>query len=125
VIFGHLSTGAADDLRKVTDIARSMVTKYGMSEKIGSVAYDHDQRSFLTGADMPVPHEQDYGEKTATVIDDEVRQLVQSAMNRAVGILTQKRDVLERSARRLLEKETLDERELADLIGTPLKAAAE
>jgi cell division protease FtsH len=126
VMFGHLSTGAADDLRKVTDIARSMVTKYGMSEKIGSVAYDHDQRSFLTGADFPmVPHEQDYGEKTATVIDDEVRGLVQSAMDRAVGILREKRDVLERSARRLLEKETLDERDLVELIGPPLKAAAE
>jgi cell division protease FtsH len=126
VVFGHLSTGAADDLRKVTDIARSMVMKYGMSEKIGSVAYDHDQHSFLAGADMPAMlHEQDYGEKTATVIDDEVRQLVQSAMNRAVGILDEKRDTLERSARRLLEKETLDERDLAELIGPQLRAAAE
>jgi cell division protease FtsH len=126
VVFGHLSTGAADDLRKVTDIARSMVTKYGMSEKIGSVAYDREQRSFLAGADLPMtPHEQDYGEKTATVIDDEVRQLVQSAMDRAVNILKEKRDVLERSARRLLEKETLDEQDLTELIGLPLKAAAE
>jgi cell division protease FtsH len=126
VMFGHLSTGAADDLRKVTDIARSMVMKYGMSEKLGSVAYDHDQRSFLTGAELPaMPHEQDYGEKTATVIDDEVRHLVQSAMDRAVGILRDKRDVLERSAGRLLEKETLDERDLADLIGPQLRAAAE
>jgi cell division protease FtsH len=124
VMFGHLSTGAADDLRKVTDIARSMVTKYGMSEKIGSVAYDHDQRSFLGGADIPTPHEQEYGEKTATVIDDEVRQLVQSSMNRAVGILTEKRDILERSARRLLEKETLDERDLAELIGPQLRTTA-
>jgi cell division protease FtsH len=126
VIFGHLSTGAADDLRKVTDIARSMVTKYGMSEKLGNVAYDRDPRTFLTGADLPLPpREQDYAEKTAAVIDEEVRQLVQSAMDRAVGILTEKRDILERSARRLLEKETLDETELAELIGPPLKAAAE
>jgi cell division protease FtsH len=95
VMFGHLSTGAADDLRKVTDIARSMVTKYGMSEKLGSVAYDRDPRTFLTGPDLPaVPHEQDYGEKTAAVIDDEVRQLVQSAMDRAVSILRQKRVVV-------------------------------
>jgi cell division protease FtsH len=70
-------------------------------------------------------HEQEYGEKTATVIDDEVRSLVQSAMDRAVRILTEKRDVLERSARRLLEKETLDERDLVELIGPSLKAAAE
>lgn len=59
-MFGHLSTGAADDLRKVTDIARSMVTKYGMSEKLGSVAYDRDPRTFLSGPDPPaVPHKQD------------------------------------------------------------------
>ena len=125
VVFGHLSTGAADDLRKVTDIARSMVTKYGMSEKLGSVAYDRDQRSFLTGADIPMPREQEYAEKTAAVIDDEVRQLVHSAMDRAIGILQEKRNILERSARRLLEKETLDERELAELIGPQLRAAAE
>ncbi len=126
VMFGHFSTGAADDLRKVTDIARSMVTKYGMSEKLGSVAYDRDPRTFLTGPDLPVaPHEQDYGEKTATVIDDEVRHLVQAAMDRAVNILGEKRNVLERSAQRLLEKETLDERDLMDLIGPELRAAAE
>jgi cell division protease FtsH len=126
VVFGHLSTGAADDLRRVTDIARSMVTKYGMSEKLGSVAYERDPRTFLTGPDLPAPpHEQDYAEKTAAVIDEEVRQLVQSAIDRAVGILREKRDILERSARRLLEKETLDERELTELIGPPLKVAAE
>jgi cell division protease FtsH len=126
VVFGHLSTGAADDLRRVTDIARAMVTKYGMSEKLGSVAYERDPRTFLTGPDLPAPpHEQDYAEKTAAVIDEEVRQLVQSAIDRAVGILREKRDILERSARRLLEKETLDERELTELIGPPLKVAAE
>src|SRR6516164_2724998 len=93
IVFEHLSTGAADDLRKVTDIARSMVTRYGMSEKLGSVAYDRDPRTFLTGPDLaPMPHEQDYGEETAAVIDDEVRALVQSAMDRAVVILQEKRD---------------------------------
>jgi cell division protease FtsH len=126
VIFGHLSTGAADDLRKVTDIARSMVTKYGMSEKLGSVAYDRETHSFLAGAELPVAtHEPDYGDKTATAIDEEVRQLVQSAMDRAVNILRAKREVLERSAERLLEKETLEERDLIELIGTSHKAAAE
>jgi cell division protease FtsH len=130
VVFSHLSTGAADDLRRVTDIARSMVTKYGMSERLGSVAYDRDSRTFLTGPDLLMPaREQDYGEKTATAIDDEVRSLVQHAMDRATRILNEKRDILERSARRLLEKETLDEKELTALIGPPvgppLKAAAE
>jgi cell division protease FtsH len=130
VVFSHLSTGAADDLRRVTDIARSMVTKYGMSERLGSVAYDCDPRTFLTGPDLPVPpREQDYAEETAAAIDDEVRLLVQHAMDCALAILREKRGILERSARRLLEKETLDERELTELIGPPvgppMKAAAE
>ena len=119
-VFGHLSTGAADDLRKVTDIARSMVTRYGMSERLGSVAYDRDPRSFLTGPDLPSqPREQDYAEETAAVIDKEVRGIVQSAMERALGILRERRDVLERTAQRLLEKETLDEKELTELVGPP------
>jgi cell division protease FtsH len=130
VVFGHLSTGAADDLRRVTDIARSMVTRYGMSERLGSVAYDRDPRTFLAGPDLRIPpREQDYAEKTAAEIDDEVRLLVQHAMDCALGILREKRDILERSARRLLEKETLDEKELTELIGPPagppLSAAAE
>ncbi len=119
-IFGHLSTGAADDLRKVTDIARSMITRYGMSESLGSVAYDRDPRSFLTGPDLPLPtREPEYAEQTAAAIDNEVRTIVQAAMDRALGILHERRDVLERSSRRLLEKETLDENELRDLVGPP------
>jgi cell division protease FtsH len=117
VVFGHLSTGAADDLRRVTDIARSMVTRYGMSERLGSVAYDRDPRTFLTGPDLPPRGESDYGEETAAAIDKEVCAIVQAAMDRALGILRTKQDVLDRAARRLLEKETLEEKELVQLIG--------
>ena len=130
IVFHHLSTGAADDLRKVTDIARSMVTRYGMSERLGSVAYDRDPRTYLTGPDLPLPRQDaDYAEATAAQIDDEVRDIVHKAMDRALAILRERRDVLERSARRLLEKETLDEKELTELVGPPagppLKVAAE
>jgi cell division protease FtsH len=119
-VFGHLSTGAADDLRRVTDIARSMVTRYGMSARLGSVAYDRDPRTFLTGPDLPSPHgEKDYAEETAATIDEEVRAIVQSAMERAQEILSARRDTLERCARRLLEVETLDEKELTQLVGPP------
>ena len=119
-MFGHLSTGAADDLRRVTDIARSMVTRYGMSARLGSVAYDRDPRTFLTGPDLPSPHgEKDYAEETAATIDEEVRAIVQSAMERAQEILSARRDTLERCARRLLEVETLDEKELTQLVGPP------
>jgi cell division protease FtsH len=129
-VFGHLSTGAADDLRRVTDIARSMVTRYGMSEKLGSVAYDRDPRTFLSGPDLPQPsREHDYAEETAAAIDGEVRTIVQTAMERALAVLREKRDVLERCAHRLLEKETLDEKDLAELVGPsggpPLQVAAE
>jgi cell division protease FtsH len=129
-IFGHLSTGAADDLRRVTDIARAMVTKYGMSERLGSVAYDREPRAFLTGPDLPPPHrDQDYGEETAAAIDEEVRAIVQNAMDPAMAILREKKDMLELCARRLLEKETLEEKDLVELIGPPagppLREAAE
>jgi cell division protease FtsH len=120
VVFEHLSTGAADDLRRVTDIARSMVTRYGMSARLGSVAYDRDPRTFLTGPDLPLSRsEPEYAEETAAAIDKEVQSIVQGAMERALGILQQKRDILERGARRLLEKETLDEKELIELVGPP------
>jgi cell division protease FtsH len=124
-VFGHLSTGAADDLRRVTDIAHSMVTRYGMSEHLGGVAYDREPQNFLTGPGLPSPHrEESYAEETAALIDHEVRNIVESAMNRALDVLHQKREVLERGAQKLLEKETLDDRDLAELIGSPPRSPA-
>ena len=116
IVFGHLSTGAADDLARVTDIARSMVTRYGMSEKLGNVALEKDERSFLS----PNPlgngaRERSYSDETAAAIDDEVRATVDRVFDRTVALLRERRDVLERTARRLLEKETLDEVELQQL----------
>ena len=74
IVFDHLSTGAADDLAKVTDIARAMIMRYGMSEKLGHVALEKDQRSFLTPNQMAAyPQPRDYGEATADAIDGEVR----------------------------------------------------
>jgi cell division protease FtsH len=126
IVFGHLSTGAADDLRRVTDIARSMVTRYGMSEKIGNVAYDRDPRSFLTGAELPsMPRERDYAEQTAATVDTEVRAIIEKTFQRTIKILTGQRETLERTARRLLEKETLDEAELKELLPPGLREAAE
>src|SRR6266853_1344403 len=120
IVFGHLSTGAADDLRRVTDIARSMVTRYGMSDKLGNVAYDRDPQTLLTGSDLPSPpHERDYAEKTAATVDDEVRALVEKAFQRALDLLKERRAVLDRTAQRLLEKETLEEAELTQLVDHP------
>ncbi|WP_316176589.1 MULTISPECIES: ATP-dependent zinc metalloprotease FtsH [unclassified Bradyrhizobium] len=113
VVYGHLSTGAADDLRRVTDIARSMVTRYGMSEQLGSVAYERDNQSFLAPG---VSRSAEYGEAAGDAIDAEVRAIVTNALERTRKLLQDKRDVLERAARRLLVKETLDETELAALL---------
>jgi cell division protease FtsH len=129
IVFGHLSTGAADDLRRVTDIARSMVTRYGMTERLGSVAYERDTRTFLQGPDLPLaPRERDFGEETGNAIDNEVRAIVDGALERTVKLLQGRRAILERTAQRLLEKETLDEHELLDLARppvSPLSKAAE
>jgi cell division protease FtsH len=119
VVFGHLSTGAADDLRRVTDIARSMVTKYGMSETMGSVAYERDARSFLGPQGVGAMRERDYGETAGDAIDQEVRKIVESALARTRDLLVERRELLERTARRLLEKETLDETELIALVNAP------
>src|SRR5258705_416082 len=120
IVFGHLSTGAADDLRRVTDIARSMVTRYGMSEKLGNVAYDRDPHTLLTGSDLPSPpHERDYAEKTAATVDEEVRAIVEKAFQRALDLLKVRRAVLDRTAQRLLEKETVEEAELTQLVNHP------
>ena len=116
IVFHHLSTGAANDLAKVTDIARAMVTRYGMSEKIGHIALETDQRSYLAQDPLmagPRPH--DYGEHTADAIDEEVRKIVDHAFDRAVRILTERRDALEQTAARLLEVETLGEDDLRPL----------
>ncbi len=116
LIFDEISTGAADDLAKATDIARSMVMRYGMNETLGHVAYEQETTPFLgtpEGAAGWQPRR--YGEETAREIDRAVRELVQAAFDRAVDILRSHRDNLEQGARRLLEKETLDEEELAAL----------
>jgi cell division protease FtsH len=123
IVFRHLSTGAADDLARVTDIARAMVTRYGMSEKLGHVALEKDQRSLLTPNPIAGgPQEHDFSDRTAAAIDDEVRRIVDGAFDRTVTILTERRQLLEKTARALLEKETLDEAQLRSLVGAPASA---
>lgn len=124
IVFNHLSTGAADDLRRVTDIARSMVTRYGMSEKLGGVAYERDPGNFLAGADRPFPtRERDYADETAAAVDEEVRAIVDRVFERAQGILKARRAILDRAAKKLLEKETLEQSDLEALIRETPKEA--
>ena len=113
IVFGHLSTGAADDLQKVTDIARSMVTRYGMTGRLGDVAYERDRQTFLVQNEEAMPR--DHGDATQTAIDEEIRKLVAEAMQRSTKLLEDRRDYLERTAKALLEHETLDDAQIAEL----------
>jgi len=113
VVFGHLSTGAADDLAKVTDIARSMVTRYGMAPEVGPVSLEEGRSTFLAGVPNAPWQEREYSEETAREVDCAVRAIVEQAFKRAVDVLQKNREVLGRGAKLLLEKETLTEAELA------------
>ncbi|MBI1891874.1 MAG: ATP-dependent metallopeptidase FtsH/Yme1/Tma family protein [Burkholderiales bacterium] len=113
VVFGHFSTGAADDLAKATDIARSMVMRYGMDEKLGHAAYEEEHPAYA-GTPM-APQPRSYSEQTAREIDCAVRDILDQAFFHAVDVLTARRNLLELAARRLMEKETLNEEDLASL----------
>src|SRR3954465_4637330 len=112
VMFARLSTGAADDLAKVTDIARSMVMRYGMVKALGHVAYEEEPSPFLN--QNFVQKNRDYSEETAREIDVAVREFVKSAYDKTVAILNRQRAVLERGAQRLLDVETLAEDDLEE-----------
>ncbi|WP_217125375.1 ATP-dependent zinc metalloprotease FtsH [Hydrogenophilus thiooxidans] len=123
LVFGHLSTGAADDLARATQIARDMVTRYGMDETLGFVAFETQRPRFLEGA---VPADQALAavsERVREQIDAAVRRIVMTAFACSLEILRANRDALEAAAQALLEKETLEEPEvealLRDLVQPP------
>jgi cell division protease FtsH len=114
VVFSEVSTGAADDLVRATDIARAMVLRYGMSEALGNVAYDREQSAFLQPS-IPMPQSRNYSEETANKIDIAVRTLVDQALERAVNILLANRILLDQTAEELLKTETLNQPEIIKL----------
>ncbi|HEX7476555.1 MAG TPA: ATP-dependent zinc metalloprotease FtsH [Polyangiales bacterium] len=116
VVFGHLSTGAADDLSKATDIARSMATRYAMVPELGNVAYDSEPSPFL-GPGGGGFSRRNYSEVTAHEIDAAIKGIVDSAFDRARALVSRHREALETGATRLLEKETLTEDELSSVLG--------
>ena len=121
IVFDQVSTGASDDLAKVTDIARSMVMRFGMDEQLGNVAYEH-QAPALLGIELQMPPVKEYSEDTARRIDLSVRELVSHGFEHAVSLLRGQRERLERGAALLLEHETLNEEELERLmreVGAP------
>jgi cell division protease FtsH len=118
IAVGEISTGAQNDLQRVTDVARSMVTEWGMSEKLGTVNYDPSRRNRFLDMGLP-PERGNYSEETARVIDEEVKAIVANALNEARRILKDQRDVLERVTRRLLEKEVMEGDELRAIMNPP------
>ena len=118
-MFGEISTGAADDLVKATNIARSMVTRYGMDDKLGMVSLESERSTFLQMPGEYVATRRDFSEQTAREVDCAVRTLVTQAFERAVSSLETNRDALAESAERLLEKETLSGDELPTLSAGP------
>jgi len=122
-MFHHLSTGAANDLAKVTEIARSMVMRYGMVKDLGHVAYENEPAGFLNNNIT----QKQFSEETAREIDIAVRDIVKDSYDKALGILSREKALLERWAQRLLEKESLGESELDELrgeLGKPRRVAA-
>ena len=117
LVIKDVTTGASNDLQKVSDLARRMVTQWGMSEKLGLVAYDSDQPVFM-GMEYEYGggSRNSYSQKTAAEIDDEIRRLVASAHERAVQLLTENRAILDNMSRVLVEKETIYTEEVAMLM---------
>ena len=106
LVFGELTTGAADDLEKVTEMARAMVTRYGMSEKLGPMTFGQKEELVFLGKE--IGEQRDYSEAVAEQIDEEVRRIVHAAYQRAKDVLTEHRDQLDTVAQRLVEVETLE-----------------
>ncbi len=115
LVFGHISTGAADDLAKATDIARAMVMRYGMDEGLGHAAYDRERAPLLGGQQEFLPGPRQFSEATAERIDAGVREILDRTFDRALATLADNRETLDRCAAELLGRETLDEAALKQL----------
>jgi len=121
LVFGRVSTGAADDLAKVSDIARAMVTRYGMHESLANLSLEQEASPL-----MPVPGytgPRNYSEHTAQAVDEAVKEIVAAAFTRAAEVLGRNRETLETAAALLLERETLAEAELGEFAARVAPAA--
>jgi cell division protease FtsH len=106
IILNDISTGASNDIERASQIARNMVTKYGMSDRVGTIMFGGGQGEVFLGRDFA--QTKDYSEETAGIIDEEVKKIVDTAYNRAKGILTEHIDKLHTVAGILLEKEKIE-----------------
>lgn len=117
IVFGDISTGAHNDLSRATDIARSMVKEYGMSEKLGQICLSSEKGGRFLDAGLP-GDAREYSEETARAIDAEIRNIIHTQYEAALAILRQRRDVLKEGALVLLEKEKIDREEIEELFNS-------
>ncbi len=117
LVFGEISTGAQNDLQRATDIVRSMVTEYGMSERIGIVAYERERRSMFLPESFS--SSKTYSEAKAAEIDEEIARVLKDAHGRVQQILAEKRPILDELAALLLDKEIVQGEELRKMLGKP------
>ena len=115
IVFGHYTTGASNDIKQASDIARRMVTEFGMSDKLGPVAYGGDDQEVFLGRDFN-SGSRNYSETTAKLIDEEVANLVREGEAEARQLLTDNREILDRMSELLLERETLDRAEIEAVV---------
>ena len=114
LVFGDLTTGAADDLSRASDTARALVTKYGMSDKIGPVAFGSKSGTVFLGREFGA--EKNYSEEMAKEIDEEVRKFMVDALKAAKEVISKKREALNKIAGRLIEKETIEREEFDEIL---------
>jgi cell division protease FtsH len=115
LVFGEMTTGAHDDIGKVTQLARDMVTQWGMSSRLGPRTFGRRQSMVFLGRD--ISEERDYSERTAEEIDDEVRRVIDEAHERCRAVLAEHRDKLDQLANALVVDETIEGDELRRLLG--------
>ncbi|HHT9152012.1 MAG TPA: ATP-dependent metallopeptidase FtsH/Yme1/Tma family protein, partial [Candidatus Hypogeohydataceae bacterium YC40] len=115
LIFGEISTGAHNDLEKVTKLARDFVCRFGMSEKLGPQTFGRQSGNIFLGHDLL--QEKEYSENTAILIDEEVSRVIRESYSKAYKLLSDNRDKLELLARKLEERELLDGEEVVELLG--------
>lgn len=121
--FQEVSTGAHNDLQRASDIARSMIKEFGMSEKLGLVTFEKERRPLFL--DIPATPSKEYSEETAREIDNEVKRIIDETYEKVKGILNGHKDTLEKLARRLLEKEVVDKEELREIVYGKKEATTE
>jgi cell division protease FtsH len=113
MVFHDPTTGASNDIEKATKVARAMVTQYGMTERLGAIKLGQDSGEVFLGRDMG--HQRDYSEDVAALVDEEVKKLIENAHDEAWQVLADNRAILDRLVLELLEKETLDKAQIANI----------